>query len=55
MENSPKFSNFKKLLIFGTEGAGKTTLTSALYNNAFIEEEPTKESKYIYYKYKLLI
>jgi GTPase SAR1 family protein len=45
MENIPKFFNFKKLLIFGCKGVGKTTLTSALINNAFIEEEPSKEGK----------
>ena len=37
----------KKLLIFGSEGVGKTTLTSILEENDFEEEIPTKESNKI--------
>lgn len=47
MEYITKFVNFKKLLIFGTEGVGKTTMTTVLAENNFQEEEPSKESKYI--------
>jgi len=49
MDNNPKFVLFKKLLIFGAEGVGKTTLTSVLESNNFTEEEPSNGGKYIYY------
>ena len=45
MEKEPIFYLFKKLLIFGTEGAGKTTMTTVLSENSFKEQEPSKNSK----------
>ena len=45
MEKELKFYLFKKLLIFGTEGAGKTTMTSVLSENSFKEQEPSKNGK----------
>lgn len=50
MEGQPNFFPTKKLLIFGSEGAGKTTLTSMLKDNDFKEESPSKEGiKSIYF------
>lgn len=45
MDENLKFVLFKKLLIFGGKGVGKTTLTSFLSSNEFKEEEPSKNSK----------
>ncbi len=45
MEEKHKYILFKKLLIFGGKGVGKTTLTSFLSSNEFKEEEPSKNSK----------
>ena len=42
-EEEPKFLSKKKLLIFGSEGVGKTSLTSVLRDNDFKEEEPSVE------------
>ena len=39
MEKNDKFVIFKKLLIFGAKGVGKTSLTSVIENNKFEEEE----------------
>ena len=43
MEEEFKFLYHKKLLIFGSEGTGKTTLTNILDFNTFKEEKPTKD------------
>lgn len=46
MEIDSKFLCQKKLLIFGSEGVGKTSLSSILNSNEFNEEEAsTEESK----------
>lgn len=46
MEIDSKFRNQKKLLVFGSEGVGKTSLSSILNSNEFNEEEAsTEESK----------
>ena len=44
MATEQNFLYHKKLLIFGSGGVGKTTLTSILEDNDFEEELPTKES-----------
>ena len=44
-QQSYKFILFKKLLIFGAEGVGKTTLIYILEHNNFPEEESDIESK----------
>ena len=49
MEEEPKFVYFKKLLIFGAEGSGKSTLSLILEKKEFIDEEVetvNKEGKY---------
>ena len=55
MEGQPNFFPTKKLLIFGSEGAGKTTLTSMLKDNDFTEESPSKEGIKSIYFYLLII
>lgn len=43
MEDDVKFLNYKKLLIFGSEGVGKTTLIKVLNDNK--EVDPSEDSK----------
>ena len=38
MESQVKFVSYKKLLIFGNEGSGKTSLTKRLEKGSFQEE-----------------
>lgn len=45
MENNAKFVIFKKLLIFGAKGVGKTSLTSVIENNKFEEKEEDDEDE----------
>lgn len=43
-----EYASFKKLLIFGTKGVGKTSLAKSFDQNYFFEEvEPSKDSKKI--------
>ncbi len=44
-ENIPKFVLYKKLLILGDGGVGKSAMTSVLESNEPIDEESIKESK----------
>ncbi len=45
MEKSKEYASFKKVLIFGAVGVGKTTLTNYIENDTFSEESPTEDSK----------
>ena len=36
-----EFISYKKIIIFGSEGSGKTSLTSRIENNSFVEVVPT--------------
>lgn len=42
MENSPVFVSYKKVLVFGTEGVGKTSLTKSIEKGAFTNESHTE-------------
>ena len=39
IEQEPKFIIFKKLLIFGAEGSGKSTMSNILEKNEYNEDE----------------
>ena len=45
MENTPEFISYKKLLIFGTESVGKTTLTKSIEKGTFTKESHTENGK----------
>ena len=42
MDNGPEFVSYKKLLIFGTEGVGKTSLTKSIEKGTFTNESHTE-------------
>lgn len=46
MENSPEFISYKKLIIFGTESVGKTTLTKSIEKGVFTNETHTENGIY---------
>ena len=48
MDEKLKFILFKKLLIFGCQGVGKTSLSSVLSFGTFKEEESSKNGNYIF-------
>jgi Cdc6-like AAA superfamily ATPase len=48
MEEKEKYVIFKKLLIFGEEGVGKTALSTFLSPKDSKEEEKPKSSKHIF-------
>ena len=41
-------ASFKKVIIFGVEGSGKSTLSKSLETGKFSEQSHTNESKYIF-------
>jgi GTPase SAR1 family protein len=45
MENSPEFVSYKKVIIFGAEGTGKTTLTKSIEKGSFTNETHTENRK----------
>lgn len=44
MDNSDEFVSYKKVLVFGAQSTGKSTLTERLIKNVFIDQNPSKES-----------
>ena len=40
-----EFISFKKVIIFGAEGSGKTTLSKVIETGTFSEQSPTSERK----------
>ena len=54
METPIKYTSYKKLLIFGSESSGKTSLTKRLEKDTF-QEESHSENGNIFYNYILNI
>ena len=48
-DNSSEFVCYKKVLVFGAESTGKTTLTNQLKNGKFSEEKSTIDGNYIFF------
>ena len=42
MEGSTEFVSYKKVLVFGATGTGKTTLTKSIEKGVFTEEAHTE-------------
>jgi GTPase SAR1 family protein len=45
METSSDYVSYKKVLVFGSEGTGKTSFTKRLEQDLFEDESHTKEGK----------
>ena len=45
MDQTSEFVSYKKLLIFGSEGSGKTTLKSSIERGIFSEQSHTESGK----------
>ena len=45
MENTPEFVSYKKVIIFGVEGSGKTSLTKTFEKGSFTQETHTENGK----------
>ena len=46
MEDTPEFVSYKKVLVLGAEGTGKTTLAKYIEKGSFSEETHSEKSKY---------
>ena len=47
MEEPIEFKSFKKMIIFGKEGSGKSSLTKRLEKGSFTEESPSENGMFI--------
>lgn len=47
-EDEIEYISYKKVIIFGAEGSGKSTLSKSLETGKFSEQNHTESSKYIY-------
>jgi GTPase SAR1 family protein len=45
MEDLPKFVSYKKVVIFGAAGTGKTTLAKYIEEGSFSNESPSEKGK----------
>ena len=45
MEATPEFASFKKVVIFGSKGSGKTSLSKRIERGSFSNESPTDNGK----------
>ena len=48
MEDSLEYATYKKLLIFGSEGSGKTSLTKRLEKGSFTEESHSENGNILF-------
>ena len=44
MDYNGEFVSFKKILVFGVEGSGKTTFVQRIDKRFFTDEKPSEES-----------
>ena len=52
-EEEIEYLSYKKVIIFGVEGSGKSTLSKTLETGKFSEQTHTDESKYNFINYIL--
>ena len=45
MDKTSEFISYKKLIIFGSEGSGKTTLKSSIETGVYSEQSHTEDGK----------
>ncbi len=45
MDKNSEFVSYKKLVIFGSEGSGKSTLTASIEKGVFSEQSHTDNGK----------
>ena len=50
-QDENEFTSFKKVIIFGAEGSGKSTLSNYLETGKFSEQTHTQDGKYIFIIY----
>ena len=53
MEELSKFISYKKVLVFGTSGTGKTTLSKYIEKGTFTNESHTENGKKINFNFFL--
>ena len=54
-EDEIEYISYKKVIIFGAEGSGKSTLSKSLETGKFSEQNHTESSKYnIFINYKFI-
>ena len=46
MEGTAEFASFKKVIIFGSEGSGKTSLVKRIETGSFTNESHTDDGNY---------
>ena len=49
MENKAEFVSYKKVIIFGCQGSGKSSLTSRLEKGSFSTENPTEDGNIFFF------
>ena len=49
MEGAPEFASFKKVVIFGSEGSGKTSLAKRIERGSFTNELHTEAGNLKYF------
>ena len=49
MENKAEFVSYKKVIIFGSQDSGKSSLTSRLEKGSFSTENPTEDGNIFFF------
>lgn len=49
MDINSEYVSFKKVIVFGDESTGKSTIINMINNGSFTEQEPSKNNIYNFY------